>query len=362
LGDLLTKGIVVGPAGRRRLRFPSAVAHELLDDAAEPGDMLLGDPAGLLRPTGFEPRDYPRTRSYPGAGELLAEIGTGRHRLAGARFAGWLAAAYGRDRRILGREPTSENVDALVRRALLLSVAGSTEIELALVVDQGPKAEALLRYAKELGPKITIEGWSLLAAKPIRVTLGVRASVLDAAECATARLPPELALEHTGRLLLVDIGYLRTKLALVSSVGCEHQELLDGIGVADSVRRILSDGQEQGLVEDELAVIRALERREGAIEVAGRRFDVSRALASAERSLVEEISRGVERVLVDDFVRRGEVCRAVVLLGGGAALLGQALAARLQASELHLGPCSVASDPSFMLVEGAERALRERGR
>jgi hypothetical protein len=362
LGDLLTKGLYLGPDGRRLLRFPSAVARRLLDPRTGAGELLLGEPHGLLRPDGFMAGDYPRFRSFPGGRELVTELGADARPLSGARFVGWLAAAYGEDRRLLGAEPTPDQIDALVRRALLLTATSESEseLELVLLVDLGPKADALVRYVRELPPRVTIHAWSALTARPLRVELALRASVLDAAECAMAALPAELEGERNGRWLLCDIGYRRTKLAIVSARGCEHQEQLDGIGVHDCVRRILSDGQEQGLVEDELAVIRALERGEPALEVAGLSFDVSRTLADASRALVDELARGVERTLVDDFVRRGEACRGLAILGGGAALVGSALAARLEGSELRLATSWVAPAPSFTLLEGAVRALERR--
>jgi hypothetical protein len=53
------------------------------------------------------------------------------------------------------------------------------------------------------------------------------------------------------------------------------------------------------------------------------------------------------------------MCRAVAVVGGGAAIVGEGLAARLEASDLGLSAAWVAEDTRYVLVDGAAR-LRER--
>ncbi len=357
LGDAFTKGIAVEAGRTQRLRFPSVVASRLLSGDEESAPLLVDDRQALPRPADFDPSRYPRTRSYPGGEEFLSEV---RGQLAAqARFAGWPAAAYGQDRQLLGNHPTSENITTLVRKALIL-LSGSgfdcSDTQLVFVVDQGAKAEAVLRYAEAAPWSATIVVQGFKRQSPRRIRLEVRCSVIDGAPCAVAALPDEIGVERVERLLLIDIGYLRTKLAIVSAAGCEHQEQLAGLGVSDCVQRILRDGQEQGLVEDEFAVIRAMEHPDGGeLEVAGRRFDIGKTLASAQRALEEELARAARRVVVDLYGRGGAVCRGVAIVGGGAAVVGAGLAKRLRALELGLETAWVADDTDFLLATGAQR-------
>jgi hypothetical protein len=120
---------------------------------------------------------------------------------------------------------------------------------------------------------------------------------------------------------------------------------------------VLRDGQDQGLVADEFAVVRALESaREHAIAIAGRRFDIRAPLESARRALEEELTRNVRRLLLEHYERCGESCEAAAIIGGGAASIGAGLAARLEASELGLRRVWVTPDPSFLLTNGARQS------
>ncbi len=356
LGDIITKGIAVRQGRNHRFLFPSVVAHRLLSKRAEKTNLLLDDQVTLLRLADFDPRNYPRTRSYPREDAYLGDV----QPVYRPRYAGRLAVALGADRKLLGRHPTEENIDALVHKAFFKSAEGCRNADVVFVLDVGTKAEAILRYA-EASPRTTVFlKWKVWNPQPHFMQISARGHVVDAADCAVAALPPEFSLGRVRRLLLIDIGYLRTKLAIMSTEGCEYQEQLDDLGVSDCVRRILLEGQEQGLIEDEYAVIRALERSHSMIEVAGRRFDVSRTIESARRGLEEELARAAQRAVMEEYGRRGDRCRAVAVIGGGAAIVGEGLAARLKASDLGLGAVWVATDTKFFLLEGAQRIHRRK--
>src|SRR5262245_32797728 len=124
LGDVFTKGLCIGNARRERLRFPSVVAHQLLSGGPEMTKLVFDEQVQLPRPTDFEARRFPRTRSFSGSDAFVREV-RGQPPAPGARFAGGIAAVYGADRELLGAQPSLENVDALVRKALLLAVAGA---------------------------------------------------------------------------------------------------------------------------------------------------------------------------------------------------------------------------------------------
>jgi hypothetical protein len=356
LGDLFTKAVAVGPLGRRRLRYPSVVARRLLQQESGPADLLIDQGEQLFRPDDFDPARYRRSRSYPGAVEALEGF-QGQGAVSGARYAGWQAAAYGADRQVLGLHPTEENVDALLHKALILGRrALEREVEVIFVVDAGPKAEAILAFARTMPRTERFEVRSVRQPEPRRVELALRGRVVDATECAARVLPAEVDPRPAHPLVLVDIGYFRSHTSIVSGEGCEYQEELDGLGVSQCVRRILRDEQSSGLVEDEFAVIRALEKSAaGKLEVAGRAFDVKRSLESARHTLVEELTSALCRIVVGHYGRRAKSCRAVAILGGGASVLGNDLAARLGESELGLDQRWVTPDPEFLLLNGAEQ-------
>jgi hypothetical protein len=146
-------------------------------------------------------------------------------------------------------------------------------------------------------------------------------------------------------------------LAVFSAEGCELQAELQ-IGMADCVRTVLRDGPDLGLVVDEFALIRALEEsREDVITMGKRRFDIGAPLRSARRAVEEEVEKSVRRLLLEHYGRGAERCHAAVLLGGGAVVIGRSLAARLEACQIGLGTTWIAPDPSFFLVQGAERSV-----
>jgi hypothetical protein len=355
LGDAFTKGLAVSGGATQRFSFPSVVAHRLLDGGEEETSLLLGDRNKLPRPADFDPRKYPRGRSYPRGSAFLHDV----REVPRARFAGWPATACGADRELLGSHPTAENIDALVHKAFMLSGAEGGDADVFFVVDAGVKAKAITAYAEASPRAARFREWTIGCPLPRTVELSVHGWVIDAADCIVEALPEEVSLARVGRLLAIDIGYTRTKLAVFSDKGCEHQQQKEGLGVSDCVQRILRDGQEQGLVEDEFAVIKALEQSQSTIEVAGRSFDMSRTLESATRGLEEEVANIAQTAIVEDYARRGEMCRAVAVVGGGAAIVGEGLAARLEASDLGLSATWVAEDTRYMLVDGAAR-LRER--
>jgi hypothetical protein len=172
-------------------------------------------------------------------------------------------------------------------------------------------------------------------------------------------LPTALAPEAQGAVLAIDVGFLRTKLAILTPDGCESQEAIERLGTSDLVQRILRDGQEQGPVEDEFAVIDALERGDdGALVVAGRRFDVAATLQSAGRALEEEIVRAARRASLAHFERTGMPCRAAVLMGGGALVLGSGVKARLEKHDVD--SVWLCPEPSWLLVEGARNLAAAR--
>lgn len=356
LGDIITKGIAVRRGRSRRFIFPSVVARRLLGEGAEQANLLLDNRETMLRLTGFDPLKYPRTRSYPREDACRNEIQT----VPRARYAGRLAVALGADRELLGKHPTEENIDALVHRAFFRSAEGCRSAEVIFVLDVGAKAEAILRYAEASPRSTTFLKWKVRHSQPLLIQLRTCGQVIDAADCAAAALPRESSLQQVRRLLLLDIGYLRTKLAVMSTDGCERQEQLDGLGVSDCVRRILRDGQEQELIEDEYAVIKALERSQSTIEVAGRRFDIGAILESTRRGLEEELARAAKRAVVKTYGKRSDACKAVAIIGGGAAIIGESLAARLKTLDIGLDTAWIAGDTRFFLLEGARRIHRHK--
>ncbi len=358
LGDILTKGIAVRRGRTRRLVFPSVVARRLLDGGAGQADLLLDDQESLLRLADFDPDKYPRTRSYPREEACRDEI----QAVPRARYAGRLAVALGADRQLLGRHPTEENIDALVHRAFFRSAEGCRIADVIFILDVGPKAQAILRYAEASPRSAAFLKWKLRRPRPVLIQLRIRGRVVDAADCAAAALPASVSLQQIRRLLLLDIGYLRTKLAIMSTDGCEHQEQLDGLGVSDCVRRILRDGQEQELIEDEYAVSKALERSQGTIEVGGRRFAIGAILDGARRGVEEELASAARRAVTGHFGKSSNACRVVAIIGGGAAVIGKGVAARIKEMGLGVDTAWIGRDTRFFLLEGARRVLQQKSR
>lgn len=354
LGDLFTKALAVRDSARR-VRFPSVVAHELLDDGSVADRLLLYSEARMQRPMGYDSSQHRRLRSYPGKRQELQTARARGHPAAGARFAGRMAVLFGADRVTLGESSEEENVDALVHKALLKTASGCRDVEIVYVVDEGAKAASIQRYAGT--PRsIHMLRWTFESPDPEPMRLEVTGRIVDAADCVAAALPEEIGLTTVGRVLIIDIGYTRTKLAIVTPEGCQRQAQLPSLGYSDCVWRVLRDGQDQGLVEDEFAIIWALERGKGILEVAGRRFDVGAMLEKAADAVVVELARAVQRVLAADFGRHAEMCRTVALVGGGTVGLGEGLSARLRALDVGLETVWICPDPSYVLVEGA-RAL-----
>jgi len=353
LGDLLTKVFAEQSGRDKRLRFPSVVAHRLIDKAAPDAQLLLDERNRLDRLSNFDPRKYPRTRSYPTAGQVL----TLAKPVPGARFAGWLAAKLGADRQLLGRFPEHDLIDALLRKALIQLKRAHfdcREVRVRLVVDFGAKADALVTYAKTVR-RASLMVHNIRHPEPQRVDIALEFEIADAADCASRALPPELRPDRMGHVALIDIGYLRSKLAVLTPVGCSQQQQADGLGVSDCVRRLLRDEQENGLIEDELAVVYALERSQEVIAVAGREFPIARTLAVARRAVVEELAAAVKRVALAHYQAHGEACSAVAVIGGGAALLGRDLVTRVKELEIGMDASWIADDPSYTLIEGARR-------
>jgi hypothetical protein len=351
LGDAFTKAIVTGGA---RWRFPSVVAHRLISEPADMADLSLGPSRAVSRPVGFDARNYPRTRSYRGADGFVQRVRT-EARIPGARFAGGIAAVYGAGRQTLGDHPAVENVDALVHKALIAtSVDDSLLAKLVLVVDIGAKADAILRWAATPRRQFAIDVCNYRGEGSRSLDVSVECEVVDAARCAAIALPTELAPTNGRRTLVIDIGHLRTKIAIVSEEGCELQLELPELGLEGCVRRILRDCQEHGLFEDEYAVMRALEEGADVIDVAGRRFDVKVPFEHAVSELEQELGRAIRRAVVEHFRSRGDSCHAVAVIGGGAAIAGARLAGRVQ-RDLQLASTWVAKAADFHVVEGARR-------
>lgn len=350
LGDVLTKGIAVGDKETQRFRFPSVIAHRLASKNEKMTSLQLQSRQRIPRPEDFEPDKYPRARSYPEGEAFLRDVQS----VPRARFAGWQAVAHGADRQLLAEEPSFDNVDALVHKAYLLNAMSADRVRVVFLVDSGPKAEMILRYV-EASPPARFSAWKPGRAEPQRVEFEVQAQALDAATCAIAALPESMSLQKVGRVLVIDIGYFRTKLYIVSAEGCEYEDQVQELGISDCVLRVLRDEQAQGLVEDEFAVLRALERSLVEIEVAGRRFNVRDTLESARRGLEEELVRVAQAAVVGHFERQGKPCKAAVIIGGGAAIVGKGLASRLTASEIGIGETWVTPNRSFYLLEGAQR-------
>ena len=355
LGDLFTKGLAVDGRGRaRRLRFPSAVARALLgpDPPTSGDDLMLEASGGPVRPVGFDPALHPRADSYPGGAAFLLEA---RGHLEGeAVLCGWLAAAYGADRQVLGLHPTTENVALLSRKALLACAPPEGAVTVVFVVDTGVKAQVICQHAGSLSGEVSVTGRSLRRGAAHQVRLQVRAQVDDAAGCGAAFARQDPALLLADRLLVLDVGYFRTKLAVVSeALGCELQSEHADLGVSDCVRRVMRDSQDQGLVGDEYALARALESRRDVVSLAKRSFGIADVMAAAATDLSRGIARVVRTELLGDYARSGRPCQAAVIMGGGAAHVGPQVAELLRAEELGLRSVRVTTEPSFALVEGA---------
>jgi hypothetical protein len=357
LGDVLTKGFILSEQRVRRFRFPSVTATRLLEVGQEDGSLLLDEHQSMPRLSDFDPKLFPRVRSYPGGERFLASLRSEGHLLHAARFVGSVAASYGADRRLLGCEPSVANVEAIVRKALTLLPKDCARVKAVLVIDQGAKADAIVRHCNQGPREVRVTRWSYLRSEREARRVTYEPRIIDAAECALAILPDGSGPEAIGAVMLVDVGYLRTKLAIVSSLGCEAQQELHGLGIADCVQRVLRDGQELGLIEDEVAVIRSFEQGWGGrVQVADRTFEVGAAFESARAALEQELAKSVQKMQMDWFSRHAQVCGGLAILGGGAAIVGSGLVARLEES-LHFDAVWVAAAKSYGLVEGARRRL-----
>jgi hypothetical protein len=336
------------------VRFPSAVAHALVG-AAPPAadDLLLGDPGAFVRPAGFDPARAPRVRSYPGGDDFLRQARTPSH--LRVTLCGWLAAAYGADRVLLAEQPSPAAIEALTHKALLSSGAAEGPVDLVYVVDTGVKARVLAGVAAEIHGELTLTAQSFRAPGARRLRFTVGGEVVDAPACAAAVLPPEVLAAAGGGVLLLDVGFRRTKAAVVSREGCVLQTEHEPLGFADCVRRILRDAQDHGLVEDEFAVIRALEAAPRLLAIAGRQFAVGEILDRAVADLADAVARAAARDLADDFGRRGAACGAAAIFGGATPIVGPAIAARLRAADLGLRTIWLPPEPNGLLLAGARR-------
>lgn len=359
LGDVYTKALVTSSAREERLRFPSVVASRLLRDAAEMTRLSLDEAAAVPRFIQVDPSELSRTRSYA-RGAAFVRYAQKSPAAEGARFAGRIAASYGADRRTLGRSPDVEAVDALVHKAIILSGAeDDCEADVTLVVDSGPKADTITRYARASPRSWDVELRSHVRRTPRRLRVRLRARIVDAPACAAVALPDWLSPAELDAVLLVDIGYLRTKLSIVSTAGCGHQEVVDALGTSDIVQRVLRDGGGTGILEDEFAVLDALEQcRNETIEIAGRSFSVEEPLRGARRALEDELSFAARRALLAHHQRSGRTVHGVAVFGGGVHWLGEGLEARLRSAALGITSVWLSPEPSYLLVDGAREQAR----
>jgi hypothetical protein len=356
IGDLMTKGVATGAVRRERFRFPSVVARRLLKDSKTARGLLLDERATLPRTLDFDPDRYPRTRSFPGGEDFVAKV-RNKPEVSGARFAGWLAAAYGQDRRLIAVEPSVENIDALVHKAVLTSAASDDcEVNAVLIIDWGRKAHALAQYTTMPPRRSTVQVRSYRRFQPRRVRIAIESRIADAAACGYAAVADRIQVAPGQPVVVIDVGYLRTKIFVVGSEGCELQHQVDGVGTSVCVRRVMRDAQHEGLIEDELAMIRALEKLDrGTVTIEKRRFDVSAVLEDVRTEIVDDLARAAERTVLQHFEQRGERCRNVAIIGGGAFLLGRQLAVRLERLDLGFSPAHVGADAEFSHVDGARR-------
>jgi hypothetical protein len=321
LGDAYTKALYVHGGSVRRLRIPSVVASRMQPC---PGDAEALD----------------RERAFIGATAVLREARSGAHPLRGARLAGCIAAALGADRRGAMEDGTPDGVEALLHRVLAVARAEG-EVEVVWIVDTGVKAQALQRWAGSLPGPRTIRWWSMLARCQTECRLSLRTRVVDAADCAVAALPHAMRPEQVARILVLDIGSMRSRLALVSADGCEHlQEVAMGAGSCVPLRWQNGSGPASGQ--------QAMGRRGGDAEGAG---------ASA---LEVELDRAVRKMVFGHFERSGNLCKHAAIVGGGAPVIGRALAGTLRVGA-GLSQVWVASEPDFLLVDGARRLDEARG-
>jgi hypothetical protein len=352
LGDAFTKALALDQRGERTFRFPSVIAHSLIQGGAEETSLLLDEASVVQRPLEFTLERRPRTDSFPRS-ERVTQFLRSHPPERGARFVGGLAAVYGADRRLFGLHPTVEHVDALVRKALLLaSPVAASSATVVFIVDMGQKADAILRYLATLPRELTIEAHNFYRAGSRRIRTVLHGRCVDAMSCALAALPHEVS---TTRTVIIDVGYLRSKFGVLSVAGCEHQEQVEGLGIADCIYRILRDGGEQGLIVDEYALMRALERSPPErLQVGGGQHDVRPLLSSARRAVAEEVLRAARRIALGQLTRSGQMCTAAAMIGGGGVVLGTELAWQLK-HELDLRHVWVSGLRDDLLVQGARQ-------
>jgi hypothetical protein len=115
----------------------------------------------------------------------------------------------------------------------------------------------------------------------------------------------------------------------------------------------MRDGQDQGLVEDEFAVIRALEACSAErFDIGGRAFDVRKTFAAARTALESELVRVARRIIIQDCERSGVLCTALAIIGGGAAVVGKNVGEALR-SELGIHESWIGQSDREWLLEGA---------
>lgn len=243
---------------------------------------------------------------------------------------GWPAALTGEE--AVGLNLCDRRLRAIFDRILFENLKDGQDGEIYLAFDFGQKAHRIRQLAKSLdGKSVRLYSRHLYSddvdCKTVRLKIRLIAGPLclfdhlvKTAGCSQSRESGAVAACEAGgcSALIVDFGYTRTKIFIVSlKRGLECFRVLDA-AVCIHCDKVVSHFKQLGHNVNKYFVMKELELSFPYVTVNGEKYSVAHIFQNVQWDLNKEILRSILKILTNHYNRTGRWVKALALVGGGA--------------------------------------------
>lgn len=232
-----------------------------------------------------------------------------------------------------GSNPEEECLHAMLNKVLFENVEDGCDVEVYLAFDFGQKAHNIRQLAGGLnGKSVVLFSRYLYSDEKARKTLCIRSFPVAGPLCLFEHFRRTLFGEvHAKKgghsMLIVDMGYSRTKIFVASSEGGMEYSMVCDAGVRAYYDEILAHFRQTGRRVNIFSVMKELELNFPYVTLDRQGYSVEHIIQNVKWDLSKGIMKSISEVLKGHYNRTGRWVDAMVITGGGAAMSGDLICA-----------------------------------
>lgn len=272
---------------------------------------------------------------------------------------GWPAIMAGGQ--IVGESLEEKHLQLILYNVLFDHCDDKEEIEVYVSYDFGEKAELLRSISRTFNNRSTA-----LSAKYIyediirRKQISLKTFELESPLCLFEYFRSSLSDQMKQRcsMLIIDIGYLRSKICIIDSEkGLEYFDAAD-IGIKIYYEQMCSHFKQAEHRVNPFTLMQELELKFPFVSIGRERYDVKNIIKNIRWDLNKDLLRAASSMLKSHYEHSGHWVDVFAVTGGGSIFNGDLLWVSLSEEKYSFGEVIIDKKPRFSVLDGMPLLLK----